>query len=52
MADVAYTLQVGRRGFAHRRVLVASDARGAAAALAPAGAAQVARGLPPRPPRV
>ncbi|MDX6502441.1 MAG: hypothetical protein QOG23_5705 [Blastocatellia bacterium] len=37
LADVAYTLQVGRRGFAHRRALVASDVGGAAAALAVAG---------------
>ncbi|MCA1616348.1 MAG: type I polyketide synthase, partial [Acidobacteria bacterium] len=34
LADVAYTLQVGRREFAHRRVLVARDAADAAAALA------------------
>ncbi|HZF11551.1 MAG TPA: MupA/Atu3671 family FMN-dependent luciferase-like monooxygenase [Thermoanaerobaculia bacterium] len=33
LADVAYTLQVGRRGFAHRRVLLATDAAGAVAAL-------------------
>ncbi|MET0622455.1 MAG: SDR family oxidoreductase [Pyrinomonadaceae bacterium] len=33
LADVAYTLQTGRREFAHRRVLVASDAADAAAAL-------------------
>ncbi|HEX8557860.1 MAG TPA: SDR family oxidoreductase [Pyrinomonadaceae bacterium] len=33
LADVAYTLQVGRREFAHRRALVARDAADAAAAL-------------------
>ncbi|HLM54813.1 MAG TPA: SDR family oxidoreductase [Pyrinomonadaceae bacterium] len=33
LADVAYTLQTGRREFAHRRVLVARDAEDAAAAL-------------------
>ncbi len=39
MADVAFTLQVGRRAFDHRRVLVAGDLAGAAAALAAAPAA-------------
>ena len=34
LADVASTLQVGRRGFDHRRVVVARDAQDAAAALA------------------
>ena len=33
LADVAYTLQAGRREFAHRRVLVARDADDAAASL-------------------
>ncbi|HEX7314135.1 MAG TPA: SDR family oxidoreductase [Pyrinomonadaceae bacterium] len=33
LADVAYTLQTGRREFAHRRVLVARDAEDAVAAL-------------------
>ncbi|HEX9937152.1 MAG TPA: amino acid adenylation domain-containing protein, partial [Longimicrobium sp.] len=33
LADVAYTLQVGRQGFERRRVLVARDAEDAAAAL-------------------
>ncbi|MGQ0715387.1 MAG: SDR family oxidoreductase [Gemmatimonadaceae bacterium] len=33
LADAAYTLHVGRAAFAHRRTLVASDARDAAAAL-------------------
>jgi phthiocerol/phenolphthiocerol synthesis type-I polyketide synthase E len=39
MADVAFTLQVGRRAFDHRRVLVAGDLTGAAATLAAASAA-------------
>jgi acyl transferase domain-containing protein/acyl carrier protein len=34
LADIAWTLQVGRRGFDHRRVVVARDAADAAAALA------------------
>ncbi|HEX6203392.1 MAG TPA: beta-ketoacyl synthase N-terminal-like domain-containing protein, partial [Thermoanaerobaculia bacterium] len=34
LADVAYTLDVGRRRFPHRRAVVAGDAAGAAAALA------------------
>jgi acyl transferase domain-containing protein len=34
LADVAYTLNVGRRVFAHRRVVVSRDAAGAAQALA------------------
>jgi acyl transferase domain-containing protein/acyl carrier protein len=34
LADVAFTLQVGRRGFDHRRVVVARDAQDAVAALA------------------
>lgn len=33
LADIAYTLQVGRRPFGHRRVLVCRDATDAAAAL-------------------
>ncbi len=33
LADVAYTLQVGRRPFEHRRAVVAADAADAAAAL-------------------
>ena len=33
LGAVAYTLQVGRRGFAHRRAVVCSDLREAAAAL-------------------
>jgi len=35
LADVAFTLQVGRRRFAHRRVLVCADAAEARAALDP-----------------
>lgn len=34
LADVAYTLQVGRKGFNHRRVLVCDDVHDAAQALA------------------
>jgi acyl transferase domain-containing protein len=34
LADVAYTLAVGRREFAERRAVVSADVRGAAAALA------------------
>jgi amino acid adenylation domain-containing protein len=34
LADVAFTLQVGRRAFAHRRVLLGRDRAAAAAALA------------------
>ncbi len=42
LADVAYTLQVGRKTFEHRRVTVAESVSGAAAALAGAdGAAPV-----------
>ena len=33
LADIAYTLQVGRKGFAHRRALACRDARDAVAAL-------------------
>ncbi|MCP4661145.1 MAG: amino acid adenylation domain-containing protein, partial [bacterium] len=36
-ADVAYTLQVGRRAFAHRRMLVCRDLEAAVAALANGG---------------
>src|SRR5205085_2636638 len=44
LGDVAYTLQVGRRGFAHRRALVARDVGGAAAALAAADAKRLITG--------
>ena len=37
LADVAYTLHVGRRGFDHRRIVVCRDTADAAAALSPAG---------------
>jgi len=46
LADVAYTLQVGRKGFDHRRVVVCRSAADAAAALraeSPGGAAGGAR---------
>ncbi len=33
LADVAYTLQLGRRGFAHRKIILARDHREAIAAL-------------------
>ncbi|MEZ4403025.1 MAG: amino acid adenylation domain-containing protein [Kofleriaceae bacterium] len=51
LADVAHTLQVGRRGFAHRRYVVASDAAEAARLLttpepAAAGARQLGAELP------
>ncbi|WP_410643394.1 SDR family NAD(P)-dependent oxidoreductase [Amycolatopsis sp. lyj-346] len=41
LADVAFTLQEGRKTFEHRRAVVASDVDGAAAALAGAPAARV-----------
>ena len=37
LADAAFTLQLGRRAFEHRRILVCSDARDAANALAEKG---------------
>jgi amino acid adenylation domain-containing protein len=40
-ADAAFTLQVGRRAFDHRRILVARDSQGAASALATGDARQV-----------
>ncbi|HEY7511838.1 MAG TPA: amino acid adenylation domain-containing protein, partial [Vicinamibacteria bacterium] len=42
LADVAYTLQVGRRGFRHRRAVVARDAASGRRALeaAPAGSSE------------
>jgi amino acid adenylation domain-containing protein len=47
LADVAHTLQVGRRAFAHRRAVVARSTAAAAAALAaPGGAAAVAEQPP------
>jgi len=42
LADVAYTLQVGRKAFAHRRAIVASSCQEASAALQHAGAAAAA----------
>ncbi|RCG26200.1 acyltransferase domain-containing protein [Sphaerisporangium album] len=44
LADVAYTLQVGRTAFAHRRAVVCRDRAGAVAALEPSGGA-----VPPPP---
>ncbi|WP_051736282.1 type I polyketide synthase [Amycolatopsis rifamycinica] len=41
LADVAFTLQEGRKTFEHRRAVVASDVDGAATALAGAPAARV-----------
>ena len=52
LADVAYTLQVGRRGFAHRRALVAKDVGGATAALASEGSAHTHGGPAAAKPRV
>ncbi len=50
LADVAWTLAVGRKAFAHRLALVADDAPDAAARLAGADlAAQAAHSLPARP---
>ena len=43
-ADVAYTLQAGRRGFEHRRFTVATDPTAAAAALCGHGEVAVASG--------
>jgi acyl transferase domain-containing protein/acyl carrier protein len=44
LADAAYTLQVGRRAFGHRRVLVARDAADAADALEARAPERVATG--------
>ncbi|MET0622968.1 MAG: SDR family NAD(P)-dependent oxidoreductase [Pyrinomonadaceae bacterium] len=41
LADIVYTLQVGRKGFAHRRTLVCRDAEDALRALEPLDAARV-----------
>lgn len=41
LADVAYTLQIGRKQFSHRRVLVASDLLGAISALRSADPKQI-----------
>ena len=45
LADVAYTLQVGRRGFAHRRVLIGSDAGTAVSGLSQPDRAPVFTGV-------
>jgi acyl transferase domain-containing protein len=47
LADAAYTLQVGRRAFAHRRVVVARDGAEAAQALESRAAERVASGMAP-----
>ena len=53
LADVAYTLQVGRRAFPHRRFVVAADTAEAAALLASGDTARtVTRQAAPRPPPV
>ena len=41
LADIAYTLQVGRKGFAHRRTLVCRDAEDGLRALEPLDTARV-----------
>src|SRR6185295_2923780 len=45
LADVAYTLQVGRTEFAHRRAIVCSDIEDAIAALAARDAKNVRTGV-------
>jgi acyl transferase domain-containing protein len=45
LADVAYTLQVGRRGFAHRRILIGSDAGTAVSGLSQPDRAPVFTGV-------
>ena len=47
LADVAYTLQVGRRGFDHRCVVVAADRERAIAKLEARETAQVQSGIKP-----
>jgi acyl transferase domain-containing protein len=49
LGDVAFTLQVGRASFEHRRVCVAESAAGAAAALAGRSAGVLGRTVPSRP---
>ncbi|HEX6292476.1 MAG TPA: beta-ketoacyl synthase N-terminal-like domain-containing protein [Herpetosiphonaceae bacterium] len=44
LADVAYTLQLGRRAFEHRQTLVASDVQDALSALSAPGSNRVLRG--------
>jgi len=44
MSDVAYTLQVGRKAFAHRRCLVCTDREDAIAALGQEGSKRVLSG--------
>lgn len=45
LADVAFTCQIGRHGFQHRRVLVVEDAPEAVSALAQAERKQIASGI-------
>ncbi|MEM7482576.1 MAG: amino acid adenylation domain-containing protein [Acidobacteriota bacterium] len=53
LADVAYTLQAGRRALPHRRIVVARDAADAASALTPLDASRVLEGQSPgTPPKV
>jgi acyl transferase domain-containing protein len=47
LADVTYTCQIGRREFAQRQILVSSDAKDAASALAPLNAQRVLAGTKP-----
>jgi len=47
LADVAYTLQVGRRAFPHRRVLVCRETAEAVAALSPVDPERVATAAAP-----
>jgi acyl transferase domain-containing protein len=46
LADVAYTLQVGRKGFGHRAYIVARDAQDAAAALDKLDPKRIIQGAP------
>jgi acyl transferase domain-containing protein len=48
LSDVAYTLQVGRKGFNHRRVVVCSDAADAATALEELAPARVSTAEQPQ----
>ncbi len=52
-ADTVYTAQVGRRAFEHRRIVIAADAAGAAAALGGGdGPRSVSRKLPQNPAKI
>lgn len=50
LADIAYTLQVGRRAFNHRRILVCSDSADALAALSSKEPARMFTGEADKPP--